>query len=375
MARLLVIEDDEGVRAGLVRLLKAKGHEVSEAGSRMACAFALLAARYDAVITDLSVPGFLDLDVLQAVRERDKDVPIIVVSGSATVDRAIGAMELGVFRFLTKPYDGRVLLETIARASASRGATPAAQPAETAANTRPADWFDRGLDKIWLAVQPIVNHHTGRPIAYEALLRGGVTDFERPDQILFSALAEVRFPELTQVIRSRACDLIADLPRDCSLFVNLHPLELLDDSLLDPKGLAAHAPRIVLEITERASLSDVPDAQRRIQALRAAGFRMAIDDLGAGYSGLSAVTDFDPEWVKLDMALVRDVWRSAVKKSVVRAMVEMSAELGIGLIAEGVETEQERAALVELGVLHMQGYLFGRPERQFASIDLATLAS
>lgn len=372
MPRLLVIEDDDQVRAGLVRLLKAKGHEVVEARSRMACTFALLASRYDAVIADLSMPGCVDLDVLQVVRERDADVPIIVVSGSATVDRAIGALEFGVFRFLTKPYDGRVLLETVDRAAARRAGTRLLAPAAVPLNARPADWFDRGLDAVWLAVQPIVDNRTGRPIAFEALLRGGIEGFERPDQILYSAFAEGRFPDLTQVIRSRACGMIAALPQDCSLFLNLHPIELLDDSLMDLAGIASHSSRVVLEITERASLSEVADSRSRVQALRAAGYRVAIDDLGAGYSGLSSVTDLEPDWIKLDIALVRDVWRSPVKKSVVRAMVELSTDLGITLIAEGVETQEERQTLDELGVRLMQGYLFGRPKREYTSVDFAT---
>ena len=149
------------------------------------------------------------------------------------------------------------------------------------------------------------------------------------------------------------------------MYVNLHPIELLDESLADPAGLGAHASRIVLEVTERASLSEIEGSQARVKALRAAGFRVAVDDLGAGYSGLSSRTDLEPDTVKLDMTLVRDVWQSPVKKSVVRAMTELCSELGVTLVAEGVETQQERIALEALGVKLMQGYLFGRPTRQF----------
>lgn len=371
LPKILVIDDDDRLRAALVRLLTSSGHEVVEARSRMACGFALRAGVFDAVIADLNMPGCEHLDILQVIRERDADVPIVVVSGSATVDRAINALEFGVFRFLTKPFNATVLLETVARAAARRAAGRSVLLEAEPAVVRPPGWFDRGLEQVWLAVQPIVDSRTERPVAFEALLRGDLDGLQRPDQILYAAFAEGRFAELTRVIRSRACGLVADLPVDCSLFVNLHPIELLDETLMDLSGLAGHANRIVLEVTERASLSEVEDSRARVQVLRAAGFRVAVDDLGAGYSGLSSVTDLEPDTVKLDMALVRDVWQSPVKKSVVRAMTELCSELEITLIAEGVETPQERRALEELGVKFMQGYLFGRPTRHFPSSDLA----
>jgi EAL domain-containing protein (putative c-di-GMP-specific phosphodiesterase class I) len=153
---------------------------------------------------------------------------------------------------------------------------------------------------------------------------------------------------------------------DVLLFVNLHPKDLLDETLLAANTpLAAIAKRVVLEITERASLHEIPNVRARIQSLRKLGFRIAIDDLGAGYAGLTSFALLEPDIVKLDMALVRGLDREPTKQTLVRTMISMSKELGIIVIAEGIETAGERDELVRDGCDLMQGYLFARPGAPF----------
>jgi EAL domain-containing protein (putative c-di-GMP-specific phosphodiesterase class I) len=153
------------------------------------------------------------------------------------------------------------------------------------------------------------------------------------------------------------------------LFVNLHTQDLLDDDLYDAsRPLARIAHRVVLEITERASLHSVHDVQGRIGRLRSMGFRIAIDDLGAGYAGLTSFAQLEPEVVKLDMSLVRDVHEQPTKQTLVRTMIAMCSELGMKVVAEGIETPAERATIVELGCDLLQGFLFARPEVAFPPI-------
>ena len=125
------------------------------------------------------------------------------------------------------------------------------------------------------------------------------------------------------------------------------------------------ASKVVLEITERASLDHIADLQPRIVLLRQLGYRIAIDDLGAGYAGLGSITSLEPEVMKLDMGLVRDVDVSLTKQTLVGAMIQLCAEMGITLIAEGIETRGERDTLRRLGCELMQGYLFARPAQPF----------
>jgi len=120
---------------------------------------------------------------------------------------------------------------------------------------------------------------------------------------------------------------------------------------------------VVLEVTERSSIDRIDDVRRRALALKERGFRIAIDDLGAGYSGLTSFATLEPDFVKLDMALIRDVHLQPMQQKLVKTVVGLCAGMGIQVIAEGVETVAERDALIDLGCDLLQGYLFGRPAR------------
>jgi EAL domain-containing protein (putative c-di-GMP-specific phosphodiesterase class I) len=149
------------------------------------------------------------------------------------------------------------------------------------------------------------------------------------------------------------------------LFVNLHPDDLHDPDLIDrAAALTEIAPRVILEVTERASLDTSPALTERITQLRALGFRIAVDDIGAGYSGLTSFTELMPEVVKLDMALVRGVHANPLKQRTIRALCRLCHEVGTLVVGEGVETVEERATLVGLGCDLLQGYLIGRPKRE-----------
>jgi EAL domain-containing protein (putative c-di-GMP-specific phosphodiesterase class I) len=148
------------------------------------------------------------------------------------------------------------------------------------------------------------------------------------------------------------------------VFVNIHPLDLADDMLLgldDP--LAARAGDVVLEITERASLEGIPDFRTRILNLRDVGYRIAVDDLGAGYAGLTTFAALEPDIVKLDMTLVRNCAAEPVKRKLIGSMSALCRDLGMQVVAEGIETAAERSTVVDLGCELLQGYLIGRPAR------------
>jgi EAL domain-containing protein (putative c-di-GMP-specific phosphodiesterase class I) len=151
--------------------------------------------------------------------------------------------------------------------------------------------------------------------------------------------------------------------------MNLHPQDLTDPVLhADDTLLASMASRVVLEVTERAALEGIPDVPSLIASLRARGFRVAIDDLGAGYAGLASFALLEPDIVKLDMSLVRDVHQSPVKQKLVRSMTQLCKDLGLLVVGEGVEVMEERAALIELGCDLLQGYCVARPGRPFPAI-------
>jgi EAL domain-containing protein (putative c-di-GMP-specific phosphodiesterase class I) len=176
-----------------------------------------------------------------------------------------------------------------------------------------------------------------------------------------------RLHDVGRRVRTLAATAFASIGNsDALLFVNLHSEDLLDEELASRSTpLGAVASRVVLEITERASLDHVPNVRERVSALRDVGFRIAVDDLGAGYAGLSSFATLEPEFVKLDMSLVRDVDSSPVRQRLVESMVALSSELGSRIVAEGIERVAERDTLERLGCELLQGYLFAKPGPPF----------
>ena len=158
-------------------------------------------------------------------------------------------------------------------------------------------------------------------------------------------------------------------PSDVLLFLNVLPRDLDDPLLYDPHSpLADVAPRIVLELTERSDLAEVKDSLGRVGRLRQMGYRIAVDDLGAGYAGLSSFAALEPEYTKFDMSLIRGIDGSPVKRRIVGSMVTLCRDLGCRVVAEGVETAEERAVLDDLGCDLMQGYLFAKPASPFPDV-------
>jgi len=167
-----------------------------------------------------------------------------------------------------------------------------------------------------------------------------------------------------RAVRKKAPEPMDSAPPPALLFVNLHATDLADETLGSPtSALTAIAPRVVLEITERAALPDAKDVRAAVARLREKGFRIAIDDLGAGYAGLATFATLEPEFVKLDMSLVRNIHSSSVKQKLVRSMTTLCSDMGIAVVAEGIELAEERDVIVELGCELLQGYLFARPGR------------
>lgn len=373
-SKVLVVDDEDALRRALCKFLSRAGHRAIEARNGREATDMLARERFDAVVSDIAMPEMDGIQLLRAVRERDADVPVILITGAPDVSTAIAAVELGVYRYVTKPFEPADLVDLVGRAvKLGRVARIKREAIEVSgqglgsgdrAGTEAA--FARALDTLWLAYQPIVRASEPRLFGYEALLRSQEPTFPHPGAVIDAAERLGRLDDLGRRIRDRAAAPIAARSDQALLFVNLHPRDLVDDSLLSPDApLSKIADRVVLEITERSSLSDVKDLAPRLATLRSMGFRLAVDDLGAGYAGLTSFAQLEPEIVKLDMSLVRDVHVSETKRKVIRSMASLCREMGMLVVAEGVENAQERNVLVDLGCDLLQGYLFAKPGRPF----------
>lgn len=368
--RILVVDDEPALREVMSDLFAEAGYGVAACASGREALDALTRDTYDAVLTDVLMPDMNGLDLLRAVRENDLDLPVVLFTGGPSLESAIAAVEYGALLYLVKPVSAQTLLATTERAvklgalARLKRQALAGTSLERLASDRAGleGSFARALRGLWMAYQPISGASDGAVQAHEALLRTTDPAFPHPGAFLAAAEQLGRLPDVGRAIRKSVAGLLGSgaLPRD--VFVNLHPLDLADDELLDPGApLSRFASRVVLEITERASLGGVADVAERVRSLRTLGYRIALDDLGAGYAGLNTFVALAPDIVKLDMALVRCLDRDAVKQKLVGAMTRMCHDLGIVVVAEGVETEGERVAARDAGCELLQGFLLGRP--------------
>jgi EAL domain-containing protein (putative c-di-GMP-specific phosphodiesterase class I) len=216
-----------------------------------------------------------------------------------------------------------------------------------------------------MVYQPIVKWSERQVFAYEALVRNGEPTLRAPDALFDCATSLGRLVELGRAIRRSVAETMAATGVH-RLFVNLHPRDLDDDELLSGEApLSKFAHRVVLEITERSTLGRVSDLKARLARLRQLGFKLAVDDLGAGYAGLNWFAQLEPDVVKLDMSLIRHIDTEPTKQRLVGSMLTLCRDLGILVVAEGIETAAERAALVRNGCDLLQGYLLARPGQAF----------
>lgn len=372
-ARVLVIDDEPLMRKLLTRLLQRRGYDVLTAGEGgpPETREKIVQGGYDIIITDLHMPRLDGLGVLKLAREVDSDMPVILVTAAPSTQTAIDAVNLRATAYLTKPIEGASLDTEVQSALALSRLSRVRKEAHSLlgkTKEKPKsvelDDLDLALAKLHMVYQPIVTWRGRKVHGYEALVRSQHPPLARPDALFAAAERHGRSEELSRAIRRHA--IVPTLPDGTLLFLNLHADDLLDETLFEPESpLAQMAERVVLEITERAQLEQVSKIGRRIEALRSLGFCIAVDDIGAGYSGLSSFALLKPDIVKLDLSLVRDLHLDPVKQRLARMVIQLCNDLGIDVVGEGVENAEERDALLSLGCDLLQGYFFGRPGDPF----------
>jgi EAL domain-containing protein (putative c-di-GMP-specific phosphodiesterase class I) len=369
---VLVVDDDETFTRSCARVLESWGYGVKTACEGGAAIELARAQQFDVVLTDINVPNFSGLEILRAVRERDRDIPVILMTGGPGLDSARVAVEWGALSYLIKPLSMSQLKDVLSRAvqmhrvaRRERRIVHSTEEHEREMEAMRAR-FERALAGMWTAFQPIVSWSRKTVVAYEALMRTTDRELFSPLEILKTAEALDEMPTLGRRTRSLVADVLREHPELPGVFVNLHVLDLLDEDLYSPQApLSEFASRIHLEITERMALERIPDIRERVARLRSLGYRIAVDDLGEGYSGLNSFAQLEPDVVKLDMGLIRGIDTTPTKRKMVHALASLCLELKTPLVAEGVETEAERNILVDLGADLFQGYLFARPGAPF----------
>ena len=237
--------------------------------------------------------------------------------------------------------------------------------------------------QITMLFQPIYDFKKGTVLAWEALARGPRgSEFESPSMLFDFAEQTGQLFVLEQACRARALETVGDLAQGQKLFLNIHPRAVVDPTFAPGRTLdliQAHGltpDNVVFEITERHSIKDFTSFHKTLDHYRSQGFRIAVDDAGTGYSGLSTIATLKPDYIKVDMSLVRDIDRDPVRRALMETMVTLANRIGSEIIAEGIETRNEAGALMEIGVHHGQGYFLSRPHfpKPETALDMKDLA-
>jgi EAL domain-containing protein (putative c-di-GMP-specific phosphodiesterase class I) len=301
---VLVVDDDPGLARTLRRTLEGL-YEVDVATSGEAALEAVTRRAFSVILSDIQMEAMSGVDLLRAVRGHDLDVPVILMTGEPSVESAIEAVALGALQYLVKPVPKDVLLPAVQRATRLHEMARMKREAlkllgESAARASDIAGLQRGLDNalatMWMAFQPIVDTAARRIFGYEALMRAREPSLPHPGAILEAAERLDRTQDVGKRVRQLVAEAFGSAPPETTLFVNLHTKDLLDASLYDPDApLTQIAKHVVLEITERSTIDDVSDVKLRVSELRRLGYRVAIDDLGAGYAGLSSFAALEPE--------------------------------------------------------------------------------
>lgn len=382
-ARILIVDDNPADTALAAQILSRAGlHEISTLHDGRLVEAALTSGLPDLILLDLKMPVVDGFEVLDFLRRRSVGVylPVIVVSVDNAMPSVRRALQLGAHDYVRKPYDaeelvlrarnllltGRAYHELRRSRAWLRGRLELFEPDAMKADLEPAvirrairAMMD--LHAMDIALQPIVDLTTGRSAGAEALAR--FPDFPFAGTAAwFAAARQVGLStDLEIFAMNRALAELGRLAEGERLAVNLTPSAV---ALVAERFERVSVPwdRVTIELTEHEPVNDYSVLASSLDLLRAAGAWLSIDDAGSGFASLRHILNLKPDVIKADIDIIRAVDTDPSRIALVSMLVGFAQQTGARLVAEGIETEAERDALVALGVRFGQGFLLGRPE-------------
>ncbi|MGB9808464.1 MAG: GGDEF domain-containing protein [Caldanaerobacter sp.] len=228
--------------------------------------------------------------------------------------------------------------------------------------------------KFTTLFQPIVSLTDGEVVGYEALTRGPEGSIFFNPEVLFEEAKKANLLwDLELITRIKAIEIFNSFKSEKLLFLNVDPEVIRDEHFI--KGTTREVlqfygispANLIFEVTEKTAIKDYKAFKRVIENYKSQGYKIAIDDVGAGYSGLSAIAQIKPYYVKIDMSLIND--KDNFKKAIVKALMEFAVNTNIKLIAEGIETIDELFTVIEIGIPLGQGFLLGKPSKDLVCLE------
>jgi EAL domain-containing protein (putative c-di-GMP-specific phosphodiesterase class I)/DNA-binding NarL/FixJ family response regulator len=378
--RVLVAEDDPGMRTALAALLAADAGMVVVAA--VADADAAIAAADEAApdvcVVDVAMPGGGGPRATREIRARRPATRVLALSGREDRATVVDMLRAGAAGYVVKGTAPEEVVDAVRRTASGEVTLSAAvtrgvvgeltdrlshdeleERRRSAAAGRIRRTIDGGL--LEMRFQPICDLGTHDAVGFESLARFAIAPPHAPDA-WFTEAAEVGLSlelELTAVRAALAA--LAHLPASTYLTVNVSPCAVVAPAFLAAVLSTGQGRRLVIEVTEHAPIEDYEAVTAALGRLRAHGVRLAVDDAGAGFASLRHILRLAPDVIKIDGTLIREVARDRSQRALTSALITFARETGATIVAEGIETDGQLAALRELGVTHGQGFRLGRP--------------
>jgi EAL domain-containing protein (putative c-di-GMP-specific phosphodiesterase class I) len=367
MPRILIVDDDASIRHMLRLVLQRSGFDTEEAEDGDEALRKATRSSYDAAVVDYQMPPPGGLELLTRLRDIQPRCVRVLMSGALDLPVVMNAINRGeISRVVQKPFSRQAIVDALTDAIAAR-----TRLEEFCGGAR-IDTFEehrRQLeeclsgDTLTLALQPIVAASDLSVQGYEGLLRSSHAALDTPMRVIAAAEAHNMLGRVADRVALCAARWLETLPEAVTLFINVHPLELsaVEQVRRRVAALARWSGRIVFEVTERSHVLQMDSWRSALEFLTGAGFRIAVDDLGAGYNSLSVLAELRPAFMKVDMSIVRNIELDERRQRLLELLSLFAKATGTQLIVEGIETEAEATVVKRIGADLLQGYLFGRP--------------
>jgi EAL domain-containing protein (putative c-di-GMP-specific phosphodiesterase class I)/CheY-like chemotaxis protein len=368
-AQILIIDDDREFTSLTTSFLDSRNYKVMVANTGTE-GLAKVEHNPDLVLLDLTLPDMEGFEICRKIREdrRFRHIPIIILSArDAPLDKIKG-LYIGADDYVTKPFDREELIARIGAVLRRCRFTEQAKEDKEQVMGELKNILKEGL--ITPFFQPIFLFDGFQPLGFEVLSRPPQEGLlNNPEYLFKAALNFGRYFELEMLCWRKCFTQWQKGGGKGKIFLNCSPYLIehkkFDETVLSWEDFSSEA--MVLEITERMAIHDYAMFFEKLRGFKSKGVDIAVDDVGGGYASLDTIAQTLPTYVKIDIALIRDIHTSRLKQSIVESLVSFCKKNDIATIAEGIEQMEELKKLVELKVDCGQGYLLAKPSPEIVT--------
>ncbi|MBI4356268.1 MAG: EAL domain-containing protein [Gammaproteobacteria bacterium] len=371
---VFVVDDNEDVNESMRWLIEPVGYEVKTYSDP---ALFLKSAEFpkpSCIILDIRMPKINGLKLQEMLQERHVTVPIVFMTGHGDVPMTVRAMKMGAYEFLVKPVNSKVLLKTISKAVEkdiegrfkTKGEISRRKVLEEALR------FAIERDELFLEYQPIYQTYTRRIIGFEALARWLPSKMPLVSPVEFIPIAEETglIVPIGQWVLEKACTQYMTWQKEghknYRLSVNLSVHQIIQPhflnevlSAISKTGMSAS--NLELEVTETALITRLEEVQASLRELKALGVRISVDDFGMGYSSLGHLKDLSCDTLKIDKSFIQEIGKDENSAVIIQSVIALAHALGLAVVGEGVETEEQFNFLLMHNCHYVQGFYFSKP--------------